>query len=41
MNHTSFELVYSPEDQQSFDITIRSTKINKSSNEILLKKFVK
>ena len=40
-NHSSFELVYGREDQQPFDIAARPTKgINKSSDEILLEKFV-
>ncbi|KAG4085366.1 hypothetical protein H8356DRAFT_1324111 [Neocallimastix lanati (nom. inval.)] len=38
--HSSFELEYGCEDQQSFDIAAQPTKeINKSSNEILLKNF--
>ena len=40
-NHSSFELVYGREDQQPFDIAARPTiGINKSSDEILLEKFV-
>ena len=40
-NHSSFELVYGREDQQPFDIAARPTKgINKSSDEILLEKFI-
>ena len=40
-NHSSFELVYGREDQQPFDIAARPTKsVNKSSDEILLEKFV-
>ena len=40
-NHSSFELVYGREDQQTFDIAARPTKgVNKSSDEILLEKFV-
>jgi len=39
--HSSFELVYGREDQQPFDIAARPTKgINKSSDEILLEKFI-
>ena len=40
-NHSSFELVYGREDQQPFDIAARPTKgINKSSDEVLMEKFV-
>jgi len=40
--HSSFELVYGREDQQPFDIAARPTKaLNKSSDEVLLEKFVK
>ncbi len=40
-NHSSFELVYGREDQQPFDIAARPTKgVNKSSDEILLEKFI-
>ena len=40
-NYSSFELVYGREDQQPFDIAARPTKgINKSSDEILLEKFI-
>ena len=39
--HSSFELVYGREDQQPFDIAARpSTSIKKSSDEILLEKFI-
>ena len=39
--HSSFELVYGREDQQPFDIAARPTKdINKSSDEVLLEKFI-
>ena len=38
---SSFELVYGREDQQPFDIAARPTKgLNKSSDEILLEKFI-
>jgi len=40
-NHSSFELVYGREDQQPFDIAARPTKgVNKSSDEVLLEKFI-
>jgi len=39
--HSSFELIYGREDQQPFDIAARPTKdINKSSDEVLLEKFI-
>ena len=39
--HSSFELVYGREDQQPFDIAARPTQgVNKSSDEILLEKFI-